>query len=126
MHTLRKSIIIGLAVLGLGSTTLAVQAQSAAAPAQRQAGVMSKEQMQAKWSERSAERQKKLHEALKLTASQDAAWASWLVSAQPAQRGERLQRGEMVGLPAPQRMEQHIAMAKQRVAHMETQLAALK
>ena len=29
-------------------------------------------------------------------------------------------------MPAPARMEQHIAMAKQRVAAMETRLAALK
>ena len=125
MTTLRKSFIIGLAVLGMGGTTLAVQAQSGAAPAARPGANMSHAQMQATWSERRAERQQQLHDALKLTSAQDAAWITWIGSARRTEHGERMGRGSMASMPAPQRMEQHIAMAKQRLAHMETALAAL-
>ena len=82
--------------------------------------------MHPKWSERRAAREKKLHEMLKLTPSQNAAWTTYLGAAQPMkQPGERMARGVRRAMAAPKRMEQRVAMAKQRVARMETELAAL-
>ena len=124
MTTIRKSIIIGLAVLGLGTTTLAVQAQSAPADG-RQASAMSKEQMHAKWGERRAARDKKLHDLLKLTPSQDASWTTWLGAARPQHERVRTARADWASMPAPARMEKRLEMAKQHIAQMETQLAAL-
>ena len=58
MTTLRKRILTGLAVLGIATTTLAVQAQSAQPQSLRQGSTVSPEQAHAKWSERRAERKK--------------------------------------------------------------------
>ena len=114
MTTLRKSIIIGLTVLGLGAGSFAAQAQEA------------KPDMHAKWGERAAMHQQKLHDLLKLTPSQDSAWASYTAAARSAHpRGERGERGAWKTMSAPQRMEKRIEMAKQHIGAMETQLAAL-
>ena len=118
MNTLHKSIIIGLTVLGMGATTISAQAEEAPAG-----------QHHAKWSERAAEHQQKLREQLKLTPSQDAAWATYTAAAKPEPRGERGEhgkRGDWKALPAPERMEKRIDMAKRHVAMMETRLSALK
>ena len=114
MTTLRKNIIIGLTVLGLGAASFTVQAQEA------QPG------MHAKWAERAAQHQRKLHDLLKLTPSQDSAWASYTASARSAHpRAGHGERGAWKTMTAPQRMEKHIEMAKQHIATMETRLAAL-
>ena len=120
MNTLRKSIIIGLAVLGMASTTVAVQAQDG-----RHANAVSKEQMQAKWSERAAQRQQTMREQLKLTPSQDAAFATYLAAAKPGVRAGKVERDVWKTMSAPARMEQRIAMSRNRIAMMETRLAAL-
>ncbi len=120
MNTIRKSIIIGLAVLGLSGTTLAVQAQDG-----RHATAAAKEQAQAKWSERAAARQQKLREHLKLTPSQDAAFATYMAAAKPAGFAGQHDRAAWKTLSAPARMEQQLAMARGHVAAMETRLSAL-
>ncbi len=116
MNTIRKSIIIGLTVISMGATTLAAQAQEAR-PTQ--------EQMHAKWGERAAQHQKKLHDMLKLTPSQESAWASFTAATRPAMREAHGQRGDWKTMPAPERMEKRIDMAKQHITMMETHLAAL-
>lgn len=127
MNTIRKSIIIGLTVLGLGSATLAAQAHEGS-----HGQAATQEQKQAQWSERKAkmaerraQRQAKLQEALKLTPAQQGAWASYTAAIKPAQRGERMDRAKWAAMGAPERMEKRIAMAKQRTAMMETRLTAL-
>ncbi len=117
MTSIRKSILIGLTVLGLGASSFTVQAH--------EADKQSRQQMHAKWGERVAMHQKKLHDALMLTPSQEAAWATYTSAAKPAPRAERGQRGDWKTMSTPQRMEQRIAMAKQRVGMMENRLAAL-
>jgi protein CpxP len=119
MNTIRKSIIIGLTVLGLGAGSFAAQAGEAG-PA--------REGMHAKWGERAAMHQKKLHDLLTLTPSQEAAWATYSAATRHegrGQRGERGERGAWKALPAPARMEKRIDMAKQHIAKMESHLAAL-
>lgn len=116
MHTLRKSIIIGLTVLGLGAATVSAQAEE---PRTGQ------HQQHAQWAERAAAHQQKLREQLKLTPSQDAAFATYTAAIKPAARGERARHADWKSLPAPERMEKRIEMARQHVAMMETRLAAL-
>ncbi len=118
MNTLRKSIIIGMAVLGLGGTTLAVHAHEG------QAHGAKHEQMQAKWGERSAARAQKLHDALKLTPAQESAWTAYTAAIKPAARPERGARGAWKSLPAPERLAKRLDMAKQHVAMMEARLGA--
>ena len=118
MNTLRKSIIIGMAVLGLGSTTLAVQAGESRDHGAKQ------EQMHAKWSEHAAKREQKLRDALKLTPAQAGAWSTYAAAVKPQARPERGERGAWKSMAAPERMEKRIEMAKQHLAMMETRLAA--
>ena len=116
MNTIRKSIIIGLTVFGLGATSMAAQAQDTH-PGQ--------DQMHAKWGERAAQHQKKLHDMLKLTPSQDSAWATFTAATKPAMRGQHGQRGDWKTMPAPERMEKRIEMGRQHITQMEAHLAAL-
>lgn len=124
MNTLRKNVLIALAVLGMGSTALAVQAQTAA-PEGRYAHAATQEQRMAKWGEHFANRQARLHDALQLTAAQEPAWAAYQAAIKPAAMGMQGERGGWAALPAPARMEKMIAMAKQHTAAMESHLAAL-
>jgi Spy/CpxP family protein refolding chaperone len=118
MNTLRKSIIIGMAVLGLGGSALVVQAAEAPEHGAKHA------QMQAKWAERSAMRQQKLHDTLKLTPAQEASWAAYSAAIKPAARPERGARADWKALAAPERMAKRIEMTKEHLAMMESQLAA--
>lgn len=121
MNTLRKSILIGMTVLGLGGTTFAVQAGEAQGDSAKHA------QMQAKWGERAAEREQKLHDALKLTPAQAGAWTTYAAAVKRPARtpgAEHGERGAWKTMPAPERMEKRIEMAKQHLAVMETRLAA--
>jgi periplasmic protein CpxP/Spy len=120
MNTIRKSILIGMTVLGLGATSLSAQAHQGS-----HGEAATGEQRHAQWAEKAAARHQKLHDALKLTASQEAAWNTYLAARKPAQRGQRPDRAAWKAMPAPQRMEQRIALAKERTAAMETRLAAL-
>lgn len=120
MNTLRKSIIIGIAVLGLGGTTLAVQAHEG------QGHGAKHEQMKAKWGERAAKRELKRQETLKLTPAQQAAWSTYTSAVKPAANKERTERGAWNTMAAPDRMAKRIEMARQRVTMMETRLEATK
>lgn len=123
-HTFRKSIVIGLAVLGMAAG-LGASAQTAT-PDGRHGHAMSQEQRQAKWAEHKAKRQAKLHDALHLTAAQEPAWNNFVGAMQPPARPAQAARSDWKNLPAPQRAELAIERAKQRNAFMESRLGALK
>ncbi len=128
MNTIRKSIVIGLTVLGLAGSTFAVQAQEAkpAVTADQPAhkGHHHKGHKHGDRAERHAQRAQKLHDALKLTPAQETAWASYTAAIKPAARPERGEKGAWKAMSAPERMEQRLAMAKQRVEKMEARLTA--
>jgi hypothetical protein len=127
MNTLRKNVLIALTVLGMGSAAVAVQAQTAA-PEGRHANAATQQERAAKWSEHFAKRQARLHDALKLNANQESAWAAYqaAIKPQPGAMGMHGDRAEWAALSAPARMEKMIALHKQRTAMMESHLAALK
>ncbi len=121
MTTIRKHLIIGLSVLAMGSAAVAVQAHETGP-----ASSLTQEQKQAKWSERAAARQQQLRDTLKLTPSQDAAFASYMAARKPQTRAERPSRADWKAMPAPARMEARLNLAKARTAAMESRLVALK
>lgn len=134
MTRIRTTFLIALAVIGMGSTTLPAQAHDKAghAPGQ-QAGQhggkhagqkMDREQRHAKRAARSAARQQQLHDALALSTTQQAAWSSYSAAIKPQPRGQRIERAAMAAMPAPQRIEQRLDMARQRMAAMQARLAA--
>ncbi|MES2151126.1 MAG: Spy/CpxP family protein refolding chaperone [Pseudomonadota bacterium] len=123
MTTLRKSILIGLTVIGMGTVSLAAQAQ---APAEGRHGQAARtEAMQAKMGELFAKRQAKIHDLLKLTAAQEAAWTTYQAAIKPSAPTAHPDHAAIAAMSAPARMEKHIAMAKEHIIKMEAHLAAL-
>lgn len=119
MNALRKHILVAVAVLGMGGAAVAVQAQ--VPPEGRHGHAAS----QATRAEHFAKRQAKLHDALKLTAAQEPAWTAYQAAIKPADMGAHSDRAAWAALPAPQRLEKAIAMAKQHTAAMESHLGPL-
>lgn len=128
MNALRKNIVIGLTVLGMGSAALPLYAQEgrqghAATQEQRAA---KRAEWRAKHAEQFAKRQAEMHDALKLTAAQEPSWAAYQAAILPPANPERHDRAAWEAMRAPERMEKRIEMAKQHMARMEAQLAAMK
>ncbi len=123
MNTLRKSFIISMTVIGLGSA-IAAQAQETTAPQQHTYAATKFDP--AKRAERMAQRQQKLHDALKLTPAQQGAWNTYLAAIKPQTPIGRADRVSLKDLPAPERLEKQIEFSKQRLAKQESRLAALK
>lgn len=127
MNTLRKQLLISVAMLGMGSAAFAAQAPTAApAPEGRHAHAANQQERMARWSEHFAQRQAKIHDALQLSAGQESAWAAYQAAIKPAATG--MMQGDhaaWAALPAPARMEKMIAVAKQHTAEMESHLTAL-
>lgn len=125
MNILRKSILIGFTVLGMA----AAHAQDTTQQGQqqgRQGHAVSMEQRQAKMAEMYAKRQARLHDKLKITAQQEAAWATYQAAIKPAApAGPRPQRGEFAKLSAPERLSKQIEMSKVREARMQQHLTAM-
>ena len=143
MKTLRKNLIIAMSVLGMGAASLTVHAQEAAAsapaasaPAASAPAASSKMQHDGHRgqhrggnpAERMAKYQARLHDQLKLTAAQEPAWATFTAANAPKKpMGDwKAKREAMAKLSAPERMEQWIAMSKERIASQESRLASLK
>jgi protein CpxP len=126
MKTLRKQIVIALALIGMGSTAIAVQAQTAPMEG-RHANAMSQEQRAAKMSEHYAARQAKLHDALQLSGGQESAWAAYQAAIKPDGRmmGQMGDRASWKSMSAPQRLEKMIAMSEQHTAKMKATLPAV-
>jgi Spy/CpxP family protein refolding chaperone len=125
MKTLRKSVLIGLTVLGMGTASLAAHADdTTTAPAGRHGHAANKEQMQARMADMWAKHQAKLHDLLKLTAAQEPAWTTYQAAIKPAPR-MATEHADFSKLPAPERLAKMIDMAKQHTTSMEAHLAAL-
>lgn len=127
MNNLRKHLLIGLTVLGMGTAAVGVQAQTAADTAQagRHGNAVMQEQRQAKMVEFRAKRIARLHEELNITPAQENAFHAYVSAMQPTPDQAGGARASFMELPAPQRMEKMIAMQKQRTAEMEARLPAL-
>ena len=151
MKTVRKQVLIALTAFGIAGASLGVQAQTGAPAEGRHGHAMSKEQREAKRAEfralspeqrqakmaefrakrveMRAARQARLAESLKLTPAQQPVWQAFVASSTPPQKadraGQRLSKEQRAALTAPQRLERHIAMQKQRTARMEARLSAL-
>lgn len=68
-----------------------------------------------------------LHGALKLTAAQEPAWKEWAGKMKPDEAGWKARHQEdWANLTAIQRMEKKLEFGKERLAKLETRLAATK
>jgi len=132
-HSVRKHLIIALSVLGMGAASLTVHAQqepaSAPAASSNPKAIHDGPRMhRGNPGERMAKYQARLHDKLKLTAAQEPAWATFTAANAPKKpAGDwKAKREAFARLSAPERMEQWIAMSKERLAGQESRLASLK
>ena len=127
MNVIRKTLVTGLTVIGMGVASYAVQAQQPPAPAQQQGAAKPDRAQRAEHrQERMAKRQTELHDKLKLTPQQEPAWNTFIAAMKPGQRPERMTRADWDKMSAPQRMERHLEMMKQAEAGMGRRLEAVK
>ena len=136
---MRKTITIALATLTLGVAALGAQAQTAAPAAasstQAQAqdhqgrghghGHHGQKLTPEQRAEFRAKRVAKLHDELKITPGQEAAWKSFVATMQPPAGAQRHDRAAWANLSAPQRAAKTIELQKRRTAFMEQRLGAL-
>ena len=127
MNNFRKNVLIGLTVLGMGAT-MGVQAQTSApdvAAQGRHGNAVTQEQREARMAEFAAKRTTRLHDELMITPAQENAFRAYVAAMKPQPKPAHGERASFRELSAPARMEQMIAMQKQRTAEMEARMPAL-
>jgi len=125
-YTIAKTLLAAIVGLGaIGSTLAAEPAQGrhgqALTQEERDAKIA---EHKAKFAEMVAKRQAALHDKLKITAAQEPAWQTFIAAVTPTMPTSPANRG--ASMTTPDRIDQHLAMAKQHLAAMETRAAATK
>lgn len=123
MNNIRKNILIGLTVLGMGTATAGF-AQTDTTQG-RHGNAATQEQRAAKMAEFEAKRTARLHDELMITPAQENAFRTYVAAMKPQRPQAQGQRTNFKELTTPQRMEKMIAMQKERTAEMEARLPAL-
>lgn len=128
MKPMHARMISGFIVAAALSTSVhaAPPAPDQGAPDRAGMPGMQHERHGADFKERIARRQATLHDKLKLTGNQEAAWKTYIAAATPPAPPARPERGQWEKMSAPERMEKMMAMMKEREGHMATHLAAMK
>lgn len=128
MKNFRKQLLIGMATLALGAGTVAAYADGAdcsgMGPGHASAGDHQK--FAERMKERMAKRQAELHDKLKLSAAQQAAWNDYVAKMNPGERPGRPDQAEFDRLSAPERMEKMLARMKSGEARMTERAEATK
>lgn len=122
MTPFRKQLLIGIAALGLGMGSLAAYAENPGGNAPEGGYGMFGEHMREHFARRTAE----LHDKLKLSAAQEAAWKTYIAKVQPGEPPARPDRAEMDRLTAPEHMERMLAHMKEAEQRMANHIAATK
>lgn len=116
----------------LAASGFAAMAQTPAAPAAPGAGRPAMQERMgrgdpARMQERIAKRHAELRQKLKITATQEPAWAAFTAAMQPpADWGRRTPRAELDKLSTPERIDRLQALRAKRSAEMDKRLAATK
>lgn len=122
MTTLRKSLLASLIAGYVAAGSLAAFAQTPPAAPQKP----DQAAMAARMKDRMAKRQDALHDQLKLNASQEAAWKTYVAKTTPGAPPARPDRAEWAKLPTPERMDRMLALTKEHEKRMEERVAATK
>ncbi|GAB2870773.1 hypothetical protein GCM10027277_45150 [Pseudoduganella ginsengisoli] len=126
--TIAKTVMVALLSLGaLGSTYAAdpVPAGRHGHALNQEERAAKMEEHKAKFAEMVAKHQAALHDKLKLTAAQEPAWQTFIAAVTPT-LPTMADRAAAASMTTPERLDQHLAMAKQHLAKMETRVAATK
>ncbi|BEV14626.1 Spy/CpxP family protein refolding chaperone [Herbaspirillum sp. DW155] len=128
MLTIKNRILAGIAAVSISAVTLSAFAQM---PAGGQGGPLghspSPEQI-ARFEQMRAKHQAELHDKLKITASQEAAWKLFLDKTKPVpfDQAGRPSKDEWAKLSTPERLDKQLDMMRKREAFAEQRIAATK
>ncbi|WP_229507245.1 Spy/CpxP family protein refolding chaperone [Pseudoduganella rivuli] len=127
--TIAKAVMVALLGLGAAGSTYAADPATTG----RHGHALSQEERaakmaehQAKFAEMVAKHQAALHDKLKLTAAQEPAWKTFVAAVTPTLPTTPVDHAAAASMTTPERLDQHLAMAKQHLAKMETRVAATK
>jgi hypothetical protein len=128
MNRLYQSLLTTLIAAGISGAALAAPpaADNPGAPGGPMMGNREHHQMQGDRQEHFQRRQAELHDKLKLNASQEAAWKTYIAAIQPPATPQRPQPENWQKLSAPERVEKMLAMMQEREALMSKHLQAMK
>jgi len=124
MLKFKKHLITGLAAAGIAITALSAYAEMPAGP--RAAPTP---EQQAKYEQHRAKREAEFHTKLGITASQEAAWQTFLGKirpVRPATPPTRLSREDWKKMSTPDRLDHEMAFMKKAEARMSDRIAATK
>ncbi|MCP1576933.1 Spy/CpxP family protein refolding chaperone [Herbaspirillum rubrisubalbicans] len=125
MLTLKNRILAGIAAVSISAVTLSAFAQM---PPDGPRGHAPSPEQIAKFEQMRAKHQAQLHDKLKITASQEAAWKLFLDKTKPAplDPAARPSKEEWAKLTTPERLDQKLEMMRKREAFAEQRVAATK
>jgi periplasmic protein CpxP/Spy len=125
MSTFRKRFLIGLMAASLGAASFAAYADRGdCGPMGASFGGHGRSPE--KIAQHFEKRQSDLHDKLKLNASQEGAWKTYVARIKPQEPQQRPDRAEMEKLPAPERMERMYGFMQENEKRMADRIAATK
>lgn len=126
MNKFCKSLLIGATAIGIGMSAIAASGDKAPEGKDSRQSSWTWRHHEGKFREHFAKRQAELHDKLKLNASQEAAWKTYVAAVTPPERPARPDRAQWQKLTAPERMEKIHDHMKQAEARMGNAVAATK
>ena len=127
MNTIRKTLAIACATLGLGITSLGGMAwANDDHAAHGAASAPTHERMQERMQAHRTKKLAQLHDKLNLQANQEPAWTTFTTSLTPPPHPTPEQRAELDKLTAPERGDHMLAQLKQHEVTAASHLQALK
>ncbi len=132
MSTITRCLAVGTAVLGLSATCFAAgnsvtpQKNTSECPPPRFQSKGGPEGGPGKFGDFHKQHMQKLHDDLKLSASQEKAWTAFAAHPEKAERPDFAKFHEMEKLPAPERMTKRIEGMKKQLAEMKDCLPKVK
>ncbi|ALU88578.1 Spy/CpxP family protein refolding chaperone [Herbaspirillum rubrisubalbicans] len=125
MLTLKNRILAGIAAVSISAVTLSAFAQM---PPDGPRGHAPSPEQIAKFEQMRAKHQAQLHDKLKITASQEAAWKLFLDKTKPAPMdpAARPSKEEWAKLTTPERLDKKLEMMRKRESFAEQRVAATK
>jgi hypothetical protein len=125
MFKLRKQLLIGVTALSFAAMGMTAQAQVDGGPGRH----APTPEQQAKFAEKMAKRQAKLHDDLKIISAQEPAWQTFIGKIKPVPPTDKPQRPskeEWAKQTAPERMEHKMEFLKRAESRLADRTAAVK
>lgn len=125
MLTIKNRILAGIAAVSISAVTLSAFAQM---PPGGPLGHPPSPEQIAKFEQMRAKHQAELHDKLKITASQEAAWKLFLDKTKPVpfDQAGRPNKEEWAKLSTPERLDKQLDMMRKRESFAEQRIAATK